>query len=147
MLALLAPVALAVRGTLDPALLLLPVVLVALFCFVLGLSLLVVASCTRYFRDVEPMLGAALLPWFFLTPIFLRLERLPRPTSAARGDLLSGATRSRRSSTRVRDVALRRRRADAARRSLYVRRRRRCSRWALGRALFRRLERELAVVL
>jgi lipopolysaccharide transport system permease protein len=69
MLVLLLPLALALRGTLKPALLLLPVLVVLLFCFVLGCAL-VVAVMHAYFRDIAPILTAALLPWFFLTPIF-----------------------------------------------------------------------------
>src|ERR671922_1891478 len=76
MLALLVPVALVVRGTLDPALALLPVIVALLFCLVLGLSL-ALAVLHAHFRDVEPVLGAALLPWFFVTPIFLPVDRLP----------------------------------------------------------------------
>lgn len=76
MLAMLAPVALAIRGTLDAALLLLPLIVAALFCLVLGLSLLV-AVLHAYYRDVEPILAALLLPWFFVTPIFFRVEDLP----------------------------------------------------------------------
>jgi ABC-type polysaccharide/polyol phosphate export permease len=68
-LALLTPLALALRGSLEPALLLLPVLVALLFCFVLGCSL-IVAVLHAYFRDVAPILTAALLPWFFLTPIF-----------------------------------------------------------------------------
>ena len=68
-LVLLIPVALAVRGSLTPALLLLPLLVVALFGFVLGCAL-IVAVLHAYFRDVAPILTAALLPWFFLTPIF-----------------------------------------------------------------------------
>ena len=69
LLTLTAAVTIAVRGTLDPALLLLPLVLAALFAFALGLAL-VVAVLHAYFRDVAPILSAALLPWFFLSPIF-----------------------------------------------------------------------------
>ena len=76
MLAIATPVALAVRGTLEPELLLLVPVVALLFCFVLGLSL-VVSVLHAHYRDVEPVLGAALLPWFFITPIFLRVEDLP----------------------------------------------------------------------
>jgi len=76
MLAILVPVALAVRGSLDPALLLLPVIVTLLFGLVLGLSL-VVSALHAHYRDVEPVLGAALLPWFFLTPIFFRVDDLP----------------------------------------------------------------------
>ena len=70
-LALLAPLAVALRGSFEPALLLIPVLVAALFFFVLGCAL-VVAVLHAYFRDVAPILTAALLPWFFLTPIFFQ---------------------------------------------------------------------------
>jgi homopolymeric O-antigen transport system permease protein len=76
LLALLAPIVIAIRGTFKPALALLPVILVCLYAFVLGLAL-GVSVLHAYFRDVAPILAAALLPWFFLTPIFFRVERLP----------------------------------------------------------------------
>ena len=76
MLVLLTPVALLVRDSLDPALLLLPLVVALLFAFVLGFSL-AVSVLHAHFRDVEPVVAAALLPWFFITPIFLRVEDLP----------------------------------------------------------------------
>jgi lipopolysaccharide transport system permease protein len=38
---------------------------------------LTVASVNVVFRDVEHIVAAALLPWFFLTPIIYRLEKLP----------------------------------------------------------------------
>ena len=76
MLVLLLPVALLVRDSLDPALLLLPLVVLFLFCLVLGLSLLV-AVLHAHFRDVEPVVAAALLPWFFLTPLFLPVDDFP----------------------------------------------------------------------
>jgi ABC-type polysaccharide/polyol phosphate export permease len=41
-----------------------------------GLSL-AVASANVVFRDVEHLLTALLLPWFFLTPILYSLEELP----------------------------------------------------------------------
>ena len=76
MLVLLLPIALIVRDSLDPALLALPVVVLLLFAFVLGLSL-AISVLHAHFRDVEPVVAAALLPWFFITPIFLRVEDLP----------------------------------------------------------------------
>ena len=86
LLALVVPVAVAVRGALDPALLLLVPVVVCLFAFALGLSL-AVSVAHAHFRDVQPVLSAALLPWFFVTPIFFRLEDLPglanHPTAEA----------------------------------------------------------------
>jgi ABC-type polysaccharide/polyol phosphate export permease len=76
MLVLLVPVALIVRGNLDPSLLLLPVVAAGLFCLVLGFSF-GISILHAHYRDVEPVLAALLLPWFFLTPIFLRVEDFP----------------------------------------------------------------------
>jgi ABC-type polysaccharide/polyol phosphate export permease len=67
-LAVVAIVTIALRGA-GASLVLLPVLLLALFGFVLGLSLLV-SVLHAYFRDVAPILGAVLLPWFFLSPIF-----------------------------------------------------------------------------
>jgi ABC-type polysaccharide/polyol phosphate export permease len=68
-LALVAVVTVAVRGTFDWPLLLLPPLLVALFAFAAGLAL-VVSILHAYFRDVAPILAAILLPWFFVSPIF-----------------------------------------------------------------------------
>jgi ABC-type polysaccharide/polyol phosphate export permease len=68
-LGLVAVVTLAIRGSVSPSLLLLPLVLGALYAFVLGLSL-AVAVLHAHFRDIAPILSAALLPWFFLSPIF-----------------------------------------------------------------------------
>ena len=68
-LALVAVLTLAVRGTAGAPLVLLPVLLVALAAFVVGLAL-VVSVLHAYYRDVAPILAAALLPWFFVSPIF-----------------------------------------------------------------------------
>src|ERR1019366_10801373 len=71
-LILLTPLSLALRGTSAPAtLLLLPVLVALLFGFVLGCAL-IVSVLHAYYRDVAPILTAALLPWFFLTPIFFQ---------------------------------------------------------------------------
>jgi ABC-type polysaccharide/polyol phosphate export permease len=67
-LAIVVAVTVALRGA-GASLVLLPPLLVALFAFVLGLSLLV-SVLHAYFRDVAPILGAVLLPWFFVSPIF-----------------------------------------------------------------------------
>jgi lipopolysaccharide transport system permease protein len=76
MLAILAPLSLALRGTVDPALLLLPLIVTLLFALVLGFGL-AASVLHAHYRDVEPVLAAALLPWFFLTPIFFRVSDLP----------------------------------------------------------------------
>jgi lipopolysaccharide transport system permease protein len=81
LLALLAPVTIAIRGSLDVALLLLPLVLVCLFAFILGIAL-AVSILHAYFRDVAPILSAALLPWFFVSPIFFRPESITEQATA-----------------------------------------------------------------
>jgi len=49
----------------------------ALFaCIVAGFAL-AVASMNALYRDVEHLLQALLLPWFFLTPILYSLDALP----------------------------------------------------------------------
>jgi ABC-type polysaccharide/polyol phosphate export permease len=68
-LALVAILTVALRGTLAAPLVLLPLLLAALTAFVVGLAL-VVSVLHAYFRDVAPILAAALLPWFFVSPIF-----------------------------------------------------------------------------
>ena len=58
----------------DTALLAIP--LAALFvCFVAGIAV-AVAAANVVFRDVEHLVSAALLPWFFLTPVLYRLSQL-----------------------------------------------------------------------
>ncbi len=81
LLALLAPVTIAIRGTADVALLLLPLVLACLFAFILGFAL-AVSILHAYFRDVAPILSAALLPWFFVSPIFFRPESITEQATA-----------------------------------------------------------------
>jgi ABC-type polysaccharide/polyol phosphate export permease len=68
-LAVVAVLTIVVRGTLDAPLVLLPVLLAALAAFVTGLAL-AVSVLHAYYRDVGPILGAVLLPWFFVSPIF-----------------------------------------------------------------------------
>jgi ABC-type polysaccharide/polyol phosphate export permease len=75
LLVVVVPVSFVVRGTFGVDLLLLPVVIVLLFAFVLGCSLMV-SVLHAYYRDVNPILTAALLPWFFISPIFFRLSTL-----------------------------------------------------------------------
>jgi ABC-type polysaccharide/polyol phosphate export permease len=141
LLGLLAPVTLAIRGTIDPALLLLPLILGCLYAFVLGLAF-VVSVLHAYFRDVAPILAAALLPWFFLSPIFFDPENIPAldgavfalewlnpvaPFIVAIRDVLYGGV--------VPDAEVLVYVAVAAALSLFG-----------GRALFKRMEGELAVV-
>jgi len=145
MLVVVVPLALVVRGSFDPALALLPVIVALLFCFVLGLSL-AVSVLHAHYRDVEPVLGAALLPWFFVTPIFLRVEDLPGVGNREwLGDILQWGNPIAPFVDAVREV-LYSGVAPSAGHMAYVTV---AGLLALGGglALFRRMERDLAVIL
>ena len=145
LLVLVVPVMVVVRGTLGPELLLVPLLAAALGAFVLGLSL-AAAILHSYFRDVAPILAAALLPWFFISPIFFRPTDFPglaeRPLL---GDFLRWGNPVAPFIEALRDVTYEGRVPDAAVLAyVFV-----AAALALagGRALFKRLEGELAVVL
>ncbi|WP_320668547.1 ABC transporter permease [Patulibacter defluvii] len=71
LMGIVAVLTVAFRGTLDWPLLLLPVATVLLLLFVQGLAL-AISGLHAHFRDVGPIVGAILVPWFFVTPIFYR---------------------------------------------------------------------------
>jgi len=145
MLALVTPVALAVRGTLEPALALLPLIVALLFCLVLGLSL-ATSVLHAHFRDVEPVLSAALLPWFFVTPIFLPVDDMPGVSDHRLiGDLLEWGNPIAPFVSGVRDVLFTGTAPGLG--HLAYMAAAGLGALAIGTALFRRMERELAVVL
>jgi ABC-type polysaccharide/polyol phosphate export permease len=82
MLVVLLPISLGIRGNATPWMLLLPVVIVCLVALTLGLSL-VAAALHAYFRDVQPILNAAMLPWFFVSGVLFDLATLPGLSSHA----------------------------------------------------------------
>jgi lipopolysaccharide transport system permease protein len=67
--------AIVIPETRDTVLLSIPIA-VGIVVLASGLAL-AVASANVVFRDVEHLLAALLLPWFFLTPILYSLEELP----------------------------------------------------------------------
>ena len=67
--------AIVIPGTGDTVWIAIPVALLVVG-FTAGLAL-VVASLNVLFRDVEHLLTAMLLPWFFLTPILWQLDQVP----------------------------------------------------------------------
>jgi len=140
-LVLVAAVTVALRGTLDWPLLLLPLVLAALYGFALGLAL-VVSVLHAYFRDVAPILAAVLLPWFFLSPIFFDPTDIAR--NGAYRDALQWVNPVAPFITAVRDVVY----AGVAPGVDVLAYLAGACALALvgGIALFRRMERELAVV-
>jgi len=145
LIALIAPLTIAIRGTAGVALLVLPLILACLFAFVLGCAL-AVSILHAYFRDVAPILSAVLLPWFFVTPIFFRPTDFPGEDKLPwLDDVLRWGNPIAPFIEAVRDV-LYDGEAPGVGTALYI-----VAVTALalvvGRALFRRLEGELAVVL
>lgn len=57
-----------------------PVILALQFFFTLAISLLS-AALTVYFRDLEHIIGIALMAWFYLTPIVYPVTRIPEKYS------------------------------------------------------------------
>ncbi len=60
----------------SPVLLLAIPIALGLVCLAAGLAWLF-ATINVFYRDVEHFLNVMFLPWFFLTPVFYRLENLP----------------------------------------------------------------------
>jgi len=76
MVAVLVPVNLVLQPETRTTMVLFPALVACLVVMTAGLTL-TLAALNVYFRDVEHILGALLLPWFFLTPIFYSLDQLP----------------------------------------------------------------------
>lgn len=68
---------LAFRVRLTPALLMLPLLILAEVMFVSGMSLLL-ATANVFYRDTQHILQVILQAWFFLTPIFYPIDVLPK---------------------------------------------------------------------
>jgi ABC-type polysaccharide/polyol phosphate export permease len=142
LLTIVAIVVFVVRSTFGAQVVLLPALLVALYAFTLGLSLMV-AVLHAYFRDVGPILAAILLPWFFLSPIFFQVDDVAAGHQWAQ-DLLTWANPIAPFIVAIRDVVYGGAWPDLPT-ALYV-----AGAGLLflagGLMLFRALERELAVV-
>ncbi len=65
----------------------LPPLILLLAVMTVGFGLLV-AAVNVYFRDVEHILGALALPWFFLTPIFYSFDMIDGPGRGGAIDVL-----------------------------------------------------------
>jgi ABC-type polysaccharide/polyol phosphate export permease len=144
MLTLVAAVVIPIHGSLSVVLLELPLLVTLLFCFALGLGLMV-SILHAYFRDVEPILGAALLPWFMVSPTFFPVDRFPGISSHpwAR-EVLHWANPVAPFITAVRDVVFNGRGAalDDVGYMIAIA----ALSLTLGLTLFRRMQSELAVV-
>jgi ABC-type polysaccharide/polyol phosphate export permease len=80
MVAVLVPINLIIQPETRTTMILLPVLIVCLVVMTAGMAL-ALSALNVYFRDVQHILGALLLPWFFLTPIFYSLDQLPENVS------------------------------------------------------------------
>ncbi len=78
MLALALPLCVALSSGSYLPLLALPGLVLLLACLTVGLGL-ALAGANVYFRDVEHIVGAIGVPWFFITPIFYTFDSLPTP--------------------------------------------------------------------
>jgi len=74
-LIVLIPLSAILQGTSLLPLLALPPLLICLFAFTLGFAL-VASSMNAHFRDVQPIVTAALLPWFFVSGVLFNLANL-----------------------------------------------------------------------
>jgi ABC-type polysaccharide/polyol phosphate export permease len=63
---------------LNPVMVLLPVVIVLLAMFSLGLGL-IVATANTFFRDCGHLVAVVLQAWYFATPILFPIETFPEP--------------------------------------------------------------------
>ena len=125
----------------DTAWLALPLALLVV-ALVAGISL-GVASANAVYRDVEHLVTALLLPWFFLTPVLYDLDgSRRRPASLARRPDPLGEPDHARGARRPRPALLRRRACGRRRR---LPGRRLGARAPLRRVVFRRVDDRVAV--
>ncbi len=145
MLVILLPVAVVVHAPFGAELLLVVPLIALLFAFTLGLSL-VAAVAHAYFRDVQPVLTAALLPLFFVSGVLFQFGTLGGVQSHPWiGSLLRWGDPIAPFITAMRSVVYSGSVPDAAT-LLYVVVAALIA-FGAGVALFRRFSRELAVVL
>lgn len=71
---------LAFKVQLTPMALFLPAIIAIQVMLVLGIAL-VVSAVNVFYRDVSVLLEVGVTAWFFLTPIFYQLERIPQNIS------------------------------------------------------------------
>ncbi|HZU61039.1 MAG TPA: ABC transporter permease [Solirubrobacteraceae bacterium] len=145
MLVVLLPVALILRSDASPAVLELVPLTLCLFAFTLGLALMA-SVLHAYYRDVHPVLTAAFVPLFFVSGVLFSIKKLPGlPSHAWLGPVLRWGNPIAPFIEAVRTVVYYGRTPQATVLA-YVFAAAVIS-LALGTAVFRRLEGELAVVL
>jgi ABC-type polysaccharide/polyol phosphate export permease len=145
MAAVLIPIAAAVRGNLGASLLLLAPLTVCLFAFTVGLALMV-SVLHAYFRDVHPVLTAVLLPLFFVSGVLFQLQTLPGVRSHPWAGTLLRWVNPIAPFIDAAHSLLYYGRAPSLATSAYVLAAATIA-FGLGIGVFRRLQRELAVVL
>ncbi len=60
----------------TPAVLMLPLIILAQFAFTLGIAMFL-ATANVFYRDTQHIMEVVMQAWFFLTPIFYSINRLP----------------------------------------------------------------------
>jgi lipopolysaccharide transport system permease protein len=77
MIGVMIPFSIALTAGNPWVLLFLPVLLIAIAMLVFGISL-AMSVINVFFRDMEHIISALLIPWFFITPIIYTLDSLPQ---------------------------------------------------------------------
>ena len=86
-------------GEFDPLRTLLLVPAVAVLVVLSSAAALLLAALQVYFRDMKYVIAAALLPWFYLTPIFYPLDRIGRLHTLVEANPVTGAVELLRAAT------------------------------------------------
>jgi lipopolysaccharide transport system permease protein len=145
MLVVLLPVTLILRSDATPAVLELVPLTVCLFAFTLGLALMA-SVLHAYYRDVHPVLAAVFVPLFFVSGVLFSIQTLPGlPSHPWLGPVLRWGNPIAPFIEAVRSVVFFGQTPSAAVLGYVVAAA--VISLALGVAVFRRLEGELAVVL
>jgi ABC-type polysaccharide/polyol phosphate export permease len=86
-------------GEFDPLRTLLIVPAVVVLVLLSSAAALLLAALQVYFRDMKYVIAAALLPWFYLTPIFYPLDRIGRLHTLVEANPVTGAVELLRAAT------------------------------------------------
>jgi len=86
-------------GEFDPLRTLLIVPAVVVLVLLSTAAALLLAALQVYFRDMKYVIAAALLPWFYLTPIFYPLDRIGRLHTLVEANPVTGAVELLRAAT------------------------------------------------
>jgi ABC-type polysaccharide/polyol phosphate export permease len=86
-------------GELEPLRILLIVPAIAVLVLLSTAAALLLSALHVYFRDMKYLVAAALLPWFYLTPVFYPLDRIGALRGVVEANPVSGAVELLRAAT------------------------------------------------